>query len=77
MTITARKATAQIATDTADLLDLVIIGLYEDEFDTCELCEMPAAELYTRTDVRDGSEISACEHCADHGDVSTTDDYDA
>jgi hypothetical protein len=77
MTITARKATARIATDSADLLDLITFGTLDDEFETCELGDHFAAELYTRTDNRDGSEILVCEHCADTADVSCSDDYDA
>lgn len=73
MTTTARQATTRIATDTAALFDLVILGA---DFDTCELCGHPAAELYLRVDNRDGAEVSACEHCADHADVSYGDDYD-
>jgi hypothetical protein len=77
MTITARKATAQIATDSADLLDLVILGTLDDEFETCELGGHLAAELYTRTDNRDGSEIRVCEYHADNADVSCSDHIDA
>ena len=67
MTTTARRATAQIATTTAALFDLVILGV---EFDTCELCTHPAAELFARIDNRDGAEVECCEWCADHADVS-------
>lgn len=67
MTTTARKATARIITDTAALFELVILGA---DLDTCELCELPAAELFTRIDNRDGAEIECCEWCADHADVS-------
>lgn len=63
MTTTARQATAQIATDTADLLDLVIAGLFED-FDNCEMCGHPAAYLFARL-TEDGNEINACEACVD------------
>jgi hypothetical protein len=77
MTATARKATAQIATDTADLLDLVILGILEEDFEICELGDHLAAELYTRIDERDGSEIRVCEHCADTADVSCSDHADA
>lgn len=68
MITTARQATAQIATDTADLLDLVIAGLAED-FTACDLCELPAAELFSRIDNRDDSDVLVCEFCADHADV--------
>lgn len=67
MTTTARQATRRIITDTQAIAALVILGL---EFDTCEICEQPAAELYTRIDNRDGAEIACCEHCADTADVS-------
>jgi hypothetical protein len=77
MTITARKATAQIATDTADLLDLVVAGILDEDFETCAICELPTAELFERTDNRDNAEIRVCEHCADTADVSCSDDYDA
>lgn len=68
MTTTARRTTAQIATTTAALFELVILGI---EFDTCELCTHPAAELFARIDNRDGAEIEVCEHCADTADVSS------
>lgn len=61
MKTTARQATAQIATDTADLMDLVTAGLF-DNFDNCELCELPSADLYTRL-TEDGDEVRACETC--------------
>lgn len=67
MTTTARRSTAQIATTTAALFDLVILGI---EFDTCQLCTHPATELFARVDNRDGAEIEVCEHCADTADVS-------
>lgn len=67
MTTTARRATARIATATAALFELVILGA---EFDTCGLCELPAAELFARIDNRDGAEVECCEWCADHADVS-------
>lgn len=70
MTTTARTATRQIATTTAALFELVILGI---EFDTCELCSHPAAELFTRIDNRDGAEIKCCESCADTADVSYCD----
>lgn len=73
MTTTARKATRRIITDTAAISALVLLGT---EFDTCELCELPAAELYIRTDNRDGAEIAVCEHCANHADVTWTDEAD-
>lgn len=73
MTTTARKATARIITDTAALFDLVILGA---EFETCALCELPAAELFARIDNRDGTEIECCEHCADTADVSPLPDCD-
>lgn len=67
MTTTARQATARIITNTAALFELVILGT---EFLTCALCPLPAAELFTRIDNRDGAEIKCCEWCADHADVS-------
>jgi len=73
MTTTARTATSQIATGTAALAELVIAGLFED-FDTCEICQLPVAELFTRIDNRDGAEIECCEHCADTADVSWIED---
>lgn len=71
MTTTARQATRRIITDTQAITALVLLGL---EFDTCEICEQPAAELYTRIDDRDGAEAECCEHCAIHGDVSWVED---
>lgn len=63
MTATARQATARIITDTADLLDLALTA----GFDDCDLCGLPAADLYDRLD-DDGREVGACEHCTDtHG----------
>lgn len=67
MTTTARTATRRIATGTAALFELVILGL---KFETCELCGHPAAELFHRIDNRDGAPVEVCEHCADHADVS-------
>jgi hypothetical protein len=67
MTTTARQATRRIITDTDVLAALVILGA---EFETCELCTLPAAELFARTDNRDGAEIECCEHCANTADVS-------
>ncbi len=64
MTTTARQATRRIITDTAAISALVLLGL---EFDTCPICNHPAAELLARIDNRDGTEI---EHCADTADVS-------
>ncbi len=69
MTTTA-QITARIATTTDALAELVIIGA--EDFETCELCGHAAAELFTRIDNRDNSEIEVCEHCADHADVSHT-----
>jgi len=74
MTTTARQATAQIATDSADLLDLVILGI---TFEVCELCGLDAAELFNRIDNRDGADVLVCEHCADTADVSSSDHLDA
>jgi hypothetical protein len=67
MTTTARKATRRIITDTAAISALVLLGL---EFDTCEICTLPAAELFERIDNRDGAECECCEWCADTADVS-------
>jgi hypothetical protein len=67
MTTTARQATRRIITDTQAITALVLLGL---EFDTCEICEQPAAELYARIDNRDGAEVGCCEWCADTADVS-------
>lgn len=67
MTTTARQATRRIITDTQALAALVLLGL---EFDTCELCELAAAELFARIDNRDDAEVQCCEWCADHADVS-------
>lgn len=67
MTTTARQATRRIITDTDALAALVILGT---EFDTCALCPLPTAELFTRIDNRDGAEVECCEHCADTADVS-------
>lgn len=76
MTTTARQITRRIATDTAAIAGLVTFGIFDTEFETCELNGCTAAELFTRTDNRDGAEIRVCEWCADHGDVSCTDEYD-
>lgn len=67
MTTTARQATRTIATDTAVLAELVVLGL---EFDTCELCGHFAAELFPRIDNRDGATVGCCEDCANTADVS-------
>lgn len=67
MTTTARTASRRIITDTDVLAALVILGA---EFDTCEICEQAAAELFARIDNRDGAEVACCEHCADTADVS-------
>ncbi len=67
MTTTARQATRRIITDTDALAALVILGT---EFDNCEICTLPAAELFARTDNRDGSEVECCESCANTADVS-------
>lgn len=71
MTTTARTATRRIAFDTAALFELVILGL---EFENCGLCGHPAAELFHRTDNRDGAPVECCEWCADHADVSPVTD---
>jgi hypothetical protein len=70
VTTTARKATRRIITDTEAITVLVLLGL---EFDTCPMCNHPAAELLTRIDNRDGAPIDICEHCADTADVSWCD----
>jgi hypothetical protein len=67
MTTTARQATRRIITDTQAITALVLLGL---EFDLCQICELPAAELFPRIDNRDDAEIACCEHCADTADVS-------
>lgn len=77
MTTTARTMTSQIATDSLLIADLVILGVFEDEFEVCELRGCYAAELYTRTDNRDGSTVRVCEGCADTQDVSCSDDINA
>jgi hypothetical protein len=69
MTTTARQATRRIITDTTAISALVLLGL-EFDFADCEICTLPAAELFERIDNRDGAEISVCEHCADTADVS-------
>jgi hypothetical protein len=66
MTTTARTLTSQIATDSLLIADLVILGL---EFLACDLCPLPAAELFSRIDNRDDSDVLVCEHCADRADV--------
>lgn len=60
MTTTARQATTRIA-NTAVLAELVILGF---EYDLCELCDAPAADLFWRTD-ESGTEVHVCESCAD------------
>ena len=67
MTTTARQATRRISTDTQALAALVLLGL---EFDACEICTLPAAELYARIDNRDDAKVLVCEHCAELADVS-------
>ena len=62
MTTTARKATAAV-TATVALLDLVILGI-ELDFDDCNVCGHPAAELFDRM-TEDGDEVRACETCVD------------
>jgi hypothetical protein len=64
MTTTARQMTSQIATDSLLIADLVILGIYEDEFETCAICGHPAAELRIRLD-EDHNEVEACESCID------------
>ena len=67
MTTTARQATRRIITDTRAISALVLLGL---EFDSCDICTLPAAELFARIDDRDGAPVACCEWCADHADVS-------
>jgi len=43
--------------DSADLLDLVILGI---TFEVCELCGLDAAELFNRIDNRDGADVLVC-----------------
>jgi hypothetical protein len=76
MTTTARTMTRRIATDSRAIAALVIADTLED-FAACELCTLPSAELFERTDNRDGSTVQVCEHCANFADVSCSDDYDA
>jgi hypothetical protein len=49
----------------------------EEGPEECEWSNHPAAELFTRTDNRDGSEIRVCEYHANHADVSYSDPIDA
>lgn len=39
-----------------------------DTFATCQLCGLDTAELYTRLDLTDNTEIDVCETCADTAD---------
>lgn len=68
MTTTARQATRRLA-NTGALAELVIFGW---DYDRCELCGTPAAELFWRTDEA-GAEVSVCEHCADTADLGSFD----
>jgi hypothetical protein len=61
MTTTARATTRHIATVTAALTASVLAALAED-FDDCELCSLPSADLYNRL-TEDGDEVRACETC--------------
>lgn len=86
MNTIARQANLRIADETAPLAQLIVNIKFADiiarlaETDaaedllTCELGGHRVAELFVRIDNRDGSEISVCEHCADHGDVSYVED---
>lgn len=60
MTRTQAQTLSRIATTTAALAELVILGF---DFDCCELCNAPAAELFWRTD-ESGTEVHVCENCA-------------
>lgn len=67
MTTTARQATRTIATHTLAAAELAISG-----FESCEICDTPAAYLYTRLD-EDGCEVHVCEPCADTVDLGCVD----
>jgi len=80
-TTIARQARIRFADATAPLAQLVIDtktqfdAIVEAEtFETCELRGHTVAELFLRTDNRDGQPIRVCEWCADHGDVSPYED---
>jgi len=75
------RARIRFANETAPLAQLVIDtkaqfdAIVEAEaFETCELGGHTVAELFLRTDNRDGQPIYVCEWCADHGDVSPYED---
>lgn len=69
MTTTARSLTVRLAASTnVDLIEALLFADYA----TCELCDTPAAYLYTRLD-EDGAEIHVCEHCADTVDLGAFD----
>jgi len=75
------RARIRFANDTAPLARLVsdtraqFDAIVENEtFETCELRGHTVAELFLRTDNRDGQPIYVCEWCADHEDVSPYED---
>lgn len=61
MTTTARTTTRRIATVTAALVASVLAALAE-EFDDCEMCDQPSADLYDRL-TEDYEQVRACEDC--------------
>lgn len=87
MATIARQANIKvIANQTTPLAQLIVnikfadiiarLDEIDDEADleTCELGGCRVAELFTRIDNRDNSEIRVCEWHADHGDVSYVED---
>lgn len=86
MATIARQANLRIADRTAPLAQLVIDAKFaaivehydvidaEADLETCELGGCRVAELFTRIDNRDNTEIRVCEWHADHGDVSHVED---
>lgn len=63
MTTTARTATRRIVTVTAALVASVLTALAE-EFDDCQLCGQPSADLFNRL-TEDRDQVRACETCVD------------
>ena len=62
---------AQLVIDTKAQFDAIVEAT---DFEICELGGHTVAELFLRTDNRDGQPIHVCEWCADHGDVSPYED---
>ena len=74
MTTTARQMTSHPDAGTAGLAELTVAGLLDD-FELCQLCELPAAELYERTTAVTVGEwdcnepVRVCAFCVDANDL--------